>query len=285
MKVLINIQNNDNKCFLWCHVRHLNCKGRDLWRISKKDKEIDKNLNYDGIEFPVSKKDYSKIEVMNKININIFSYEDKIIYPVYLSDQSFEDVLDLLLVNSHYVYIKDFNRLMFSKTKCKNKEWFCKSCLQCFNSEKGLIEYGKDCLLINSGQRVRLEKGFMVFNNFNKMIPAPFKIYTDFEFLLKEVDSGIHNDFFSYTAKYQNHIPCSFAYKLVYVDDKYSKDVVLYRGKNVVYKFIQSIFNEYSYCRSGMKKYFNKNLIMSAEEEEFEKSEICWICSKLIEDN
>ena len=24
MKGLINIKNNDNKCFLWCHVRHLN---------------------------------------------------------------------------------------------------------------------------------------------------------------------------------------------------------------------------------------------------------------------
>ena len=50
--------------------------------------------------------------------------------------------------------------------------------------------------------------------------------------------------------------------------------------------FIQSTFNEYSYCRSVMKKHFNKNLIMSAEEEEqFEKSEICWICSKLIEND
>ena len=53
--------------------------------------------------------------------------------------------------------------------------------------------------------------------------------------------------------------------------------------KNAIYKFIQSIFNEYSYCRSVMKKHFNKNLIMSAEEE----SNICWICGKLIdiEDN
>ena len=24
IKGLINIQNNDNKCFLWCHIRHLN---------------------------------------------------------------------------------------------------------------------------------------------------------------------------------------------------------------------------------------------------------------------
>ena len=119
------------------------------------------------------------------------------------------------------------------------------------------------------------------------MIPAPFRIYADFECLLKEVDSGIHNHCFSYTAKYQDHIPCSFAYKLVCVDDKYSKDIALYRGKNSVYKFIQSIFNEYSYCKSVMKKHINKNLIMSAEkeEEEFEKSNICWICGKIIDDN
>ena len=91
------------------------------------------------------------------------------------------------------------------------------------------------------------------------MIPCPFKIYADFECLLKNVDIGINNDCFSYTTKYQDHIPCSFAYKLVRIDDKYSKDIVLYRERNAVYKFIQIIFNEYSYCRSVMKKHFNKN--------------------------
>ena len=122
MKGLINIQNNDSKCFLWYHVRYLNCNGKNLFRITKKDKKISKNLNYDGIESPISKKDYFKIEVMNKININVFSYEDKIIYPIYLSDQPFNNILDLLLINNHYILIKDFNRLMFNKTKSKNKK-------------------------------------------------------------------------------------------------------------------------------------------------------------------
>ena len=194
MKDLIDIQNNDNKCFLWCHVRHLNFKYKNLWRITKKDKEIAENLSYSNVDFPVSKNDYSKIEVMNKININVFSYEDKIIYPAYFSDQSFNDVLDLLLVCNHYVYIKDFNRLIFNKTKPKGKKWFCKCCLCCFSSEKVLFEHKKDCLMINGGQRVKLEKGFIEFNNFNKMIPAPFKIYADFECLLKDVDSRVHND-------------------------------------------------------------------------------------------
>ena len=57
-----------------------------------------------------------------------------------------------------------------------------------------------------------------------------------------------------------------------------------YRGKNAVYKFIQCIFKEYDYCRSVIKKHFNKNLVMTTEEnEEFERSNICWICDKLIE--
>ena len=49
---LINIQNNDNKC----HVRYLSCNDKNLWGMSGKDKEISENLNYSGIEFPVSKK-------------------------------------------------------------------------------------------------------------------------------------------------------------------------------------------------------------------------------------
>ena len=54
MKVLINIKNKDNKCFIWCHVRHLNHNGKNLLRISEKDKKISKGLNYSGVDFPVS---------------------------------------------------------------------------------------------------------------------------------------------------------------------------------------------------------------------------------------
>ena len=116
------------------------------------------------------------------------------------------------------------------------------------------------------------------------MIATPFKIYADFECLLKNADSGIHNDCFSYTSKYQYHVPCSFAYKLVRANDKYSKDLVLYRGKNAVLKFIQSIFKEYSCCKSVMKNHFNKNLVMTVDEEEkFERSNSCWICNKSID--
>ena len=58
----------------------------------------------------------------------------------------------------------------------------------------------------------------------------------------------------------------------------------MYRGNNAVLKFIKCILKEYGYCRSVMKNHFNKNLVITAEQnEEFERTNICWICGKLID--
>ena len=57
IKGLINIKNNDNKCFLWCHIRHLNLVERHPAGITKEDKNMVEDLNYEGIKFPISKKD------------------------------------------------------------------------------------------------------------------------------------------------------------------------------------------------------------------------------------
>ena len=82
-KGIINIKNKDQKCFLWCHVRHINPSKEHPERIRKidkklvkhitnpeeitqEDKEFISDLDYDGIEFPMQKKDFDKIEV--KIN-------------------------------------------------------------------------------------------------------------------------------------------------------------------------------------------------------------------------
>ena len=73
------------------------------------------------------------------------------------------------------MYIKVFNRLMFNKTKNKNKKYFCKSCLQCFSSKNVLNEHKKDCLLINKGENAKLEKGFIEFKNYSKQIPVFFQ--------------------------------------------------------------------------------------------------------------
>ena len=109
--------------FLWCHVRHFNLLNKHLERILKNDEKIAEELNYGEIEFPIHEKDFNKIEIKNNICINVFGYENELIFPIYISDQNFEDSMNLLLFidndKLHYVYIKDFNRFMFHRAKNK----------------------------------------------------------------------------------------------------------------------------------------------------------------------
>ena len=138
----------------------------------------------------MKEKDYNKIEVKNYICINVLGYENGLVFPIYVSDKEFEDLMDLLLLinddKSHYVYIKYFDRFMFHKTKNKNKKWLCKSCLQCFSSDSVLIKHKENCLSVNGKQS--LEKGITEFKNYFKQTPISFKIFADFECNLESVD-------------------------------------------------------------------------------------------------
>ena len=153
---------------------------------------------------------------------------------------------------SHYVYVKDFNRFMFSKTKNRNKKDFCKCCLQCVSNEQVLIEHRENCLMINGKQRVKVKSGSISFKSYFKQLPVPFKIYAGFECILKKVEcNSIECNFIgrdsnsSDTEKYQSHIPCSFTYKVVCIDNRFSKKLSFTEEKmlfiNSLHQFLVSI--------------------------------------------
>ena len=119
-KGLINLKNTDNECFRWCHIRHLHPLQRNPQRITARDKELVKTLDYSGVTFPVSIKDMDKIERQNKININVLGYSDGNPYPIRSSKEKYEDTLNVLLIvkegednqpdQKHFVYVKDVNQ-------------------------------------------------------------------------------------------------------------------------------------------------------------------------------
>ena len=129
-KGLINIKNNDQKCFLWCHVRHINPVEQHPGRIKKTSKRIASNLNYEGIEFPVQEKFFKKIEVRNNICNNVFGYENELIYPIFISKQTFENSIDLLLLIKNDSHIMSTLKILtyscFIKQKIKIKSGFVK---------------------------------------------------------------------------------------------------------------------------------------------------------------
>ena len=203
-KGLINPKNTDDKCFLWCHVRHLNPRKVHPERITGLDRESVKKLDYSGITFPVTINDIDRIEKQNKININLFGYDivKKSIYPVKISKEHYDDHLELLYIEGenelgeeiksgvrgvspcHYVYIKDFGRLMYNFTKHKGKKHFCMHCLQCFYSNESLAKHKVNCIVINGVQGIELPEKYIdkngiertpcvYFKNHHKGLPVP----------------------------------------------------------------------------------------------------------------
>ncbi|CAH3189460.1 unnamed protein product [Porites lobata] len=125
---------------------------KDPQRIKKSDREVLLDLDYDGIEFPISIKDYAKLQWKDTRN---------------------EEVLNLLLITEgkkkHNVLIKDSNSLLYNKTKHKERKHFWVHCLQCFSTEEILSNYKTNCMVINGQQSIRMpQKGnnMLQFQNY-----------------------------------------------------------------------------------------------------------------------
>ena len=151
-----------------------------------------------------------------------------------------------------------------------------------------------DCIAINGTQAVRMPEVYkdkngkeiipkVYFNNFKKMLPAPFVIYADFEALTEKIDSCQPSSDSSYTNTYQSHRSCSFAYKVVCIySKKYSKHLVLYHGQDAVEVFIQKMFSEVEDAQRVIRKEFNKPLVMTdRDEKSFQNSTVCNICKRI----
>ena len=119
-----------------CYLRHINPSKKYPERIKRIDKKLAEKLVYDEIEIPVQEKGFSKIEVKNNICINVFGYEDNLVFPIYISDQKFEDPLDLLLLiddnKSYYVTSKTLTDLCFTKQKIKTINGFVEAVYSVF---------------------------------------------------------------------------------------------------------------------------------------------------------
>ena len=142
-KGLLNIKNNkDDKFFMWCHIAYLFPeppvnKNRLSKYINPKN-----DVDYTGITFPVTINQIDKIiENLNKINFNIFTFEDeKYVLPLYISKNNYDKICDMLLIRkvidntikSHYVLITDLSKLLYNQNKTHKKVCYCRRCLQHF---------------------------------------------------------------------------------------------------------------------------------------------------------
>ena len=300
-KAIINMKNQDDKCFMWCVLRALNLKDRDNERIDNDLKSKVDILNMEGIQYPVSLRGIDRFEHLNpEISITVLGYnEEEKVYPLKVSKYTgCEHDIVLLLIKdgekSHYCLVKNISALLSSQINNNDhKRYFCLNCFNSFKSPDSLDKhkeycYNNECVKISMPP----PNTFLRFKNFRYSEKAPFAIYADFESLIKPMDNCDPDPNRSYTKKYQKHEPISFCYyikcfndtlcKEIFNDDTKRKQLNSYiktkpEDPDAIDVFIKWLEDDVKFLANIKPK---KMVFTKEDEKQFNMASDCWICGE-----
>ena len=128
-KGLINIKNKDQKCFLWCHVRHINPLKEHSERITKEDKKLVKDLDYHEIDSLYEKMILVRLKKRTTSALMYFVTKMGWFFQnTFQMEIHSESSMDLLFVTDgdklYYVYIKTLAELYITKQRIKTRNGF-----------------------------------------------------------------------------------------------------------------------------------------------------------------
>ena len=141
-KALVNIKNNDEKCFLWCVLFHFFSKNvkKGKQDLAESYLPYKKVFQFENIKFPITTKDVTKFEKINlkhDISINVYTYLRGKFGILRIAKEEKTKHIDLLLLERadtfHYVYITNLSRLVRPQiTKTKQTIHLCRKCFSHF---------------------------------------------------------------------------------------------------------------------------------------------------------
>ena len=275
-KSIVNIQNNDNYCFLWSILAHKDKIDNHRERVSHYENHFHE-LNQGDIQFPMKIKDIPTFERLNNLNINVFqiSANDKTLSPKYVNENYYDEQIDLLLYENHYCLIPNLHIF------CRNNEHYthlCRRCLNTFGDQTKLEKHMLRCTeqkVCNISQMHPNQK--IKHNDCYMKIDPPMWIAADYEcmnFLVNDNDND--ND------KLFVNKPVAIGYNIVKNPDydylNLEKDgYIKYFGEDCVEWFI----NEMLEIESHMKTYFKNELEFNLDTipENYDQT-TCWLCKK-----
>ena len=300
-KAIINMKNQDDKCFMWCVLRALNPKDKNTERIDNDLKNKVDTLNMEGIQYPVSLRGIDHFEHLNpEISITVLGYnKEEKVYPLKVSKYTGckHDIVLLLIKDgekSHYCLVKNMSALLSSQINNNDhKRYFCLNCFNSFKSPDSLDKhkeycYNNECVKISMPP----PNTFLRFKNFRYSEKAPFAIYADFESLIKPMDNCDPDPNRSYTKKYQKHEPISFCYyiecfnntlcKEIFNDDTKRKQLKSYiktkpEDPDVIDVFIKWLEDDVKFLANITPK---KMVFTKEDEKQFNMVSDCWICGE-----
>ena len=300
-KAIVNMQNEDNKCFLWCVLRALNPINKNAERIDGDLKSKENTVNMEGINYPVDLKSIKRFENQNPdISISVLGY-NKIekVYPLHISryekvERKYERKYKIVLLlikdeegNSHYCYVKNVSALLTTQlNKHKGKLIYCLNCFKGCETIEKLDKHKEYCSENGSAKpKMPAPETFIKFVNYLHGERAPFVVYADFESMLKPLDACKPDPNKSYTHKYQKHEPLSCSYYMKSFDESVYKSTLRFYTKeneedpdpiDVFISWLESDVNIISNLGNEPMR------ITEEEEEKFNQASNCWICGQLL---
>ena len=289
---IINMKNQDDKCFLWSVLRALNPKNNHPERVDSDLKSKVETLNMQGIRYPVNFRDIDRFEQQNpEISITVLGYnKDERVFPLKISKYTgCEHDIVLLLIKdgekSHYCLVKNISALLASQINShKGTSHICLNCFNGFKAPDSLNKHKEYCYNNECVKIVMPPPGtYLKFKNFRYSEKAPFAIYADFESLIKNMDSCDPDPNKSYTKKYQKHEPISFSYYIKSFNESVYKSRV--RGyvktkpedpdaMDVFIKWLEDDVKDIANIKP------KKMVFTEKDKKQFNKASYCWICGE-----
>ena len=285
---LLNIRNNDNKCFAYSVLAAMFPEKEHKQRQNKYKPNLHK-LNLDNIEFPMPLMDVPKFEKQNNIGINVFGFEKNKILPLYLSKIKTQKIIPLLLLTdgltSHYCLITNFHAFMarqFGKRN-HNRYKYCERCLHGFWNSTALEKHLDLC---GEHKAVHItmptEDSTNEFTNWHKTFSVPLVIYADTEAVSLKHDTCRQNPENSYTLNKETQNPCAIGFCAV--DKAGEKGYYSFEGEKCIEEFFQWLRENAKSISERKQKH--RRLIISDEERMrmIDQGTRCVICQRSLND-
>jgi hypothetical protein len=278
-KGIINIQNEDDKCFMWAVLAALHPAAKDPQRVSKY-KAYKDELDFEGIEMPFNVKDAKKFEKQNNKAIYIYALGDSVgeVSPLHLSIFHMEvcqgemESIDIGLYEGHYVWTKNISALL-SKSKGKNKTYLCRKCLHPFTSKEALDRHIPSCLHVGRIIMPDEKNRFISFKKHERRLISPVAIYGDFDCIIEppnELGQCMHR-------------ASGYCFRVVSRIPQVTSKTYLYRGTSeddVMKKFYNRIFKLNKEICAAVKNTEVEMEFTQEDETHFNEATHCHICKK-----
>ncbi|KAK3932353.1 hypothetical protein KUF71_012426, partial [Frankliniella fusca] len=267
-KCCLNIKSFDDRCFLYCLLLSLNLENVNVRRACVNPSillQFSDQLRMNGVKYPVTLNQISKVENMNKIAITVIGYRPSVgFFPLRTSKALLErdrKRIDLLYIKrscvgdeaeseadsdleildpetglredtspGHFVLIKNLDKLL---SKCKSKKhgskFICRNCWYQTGFSDLLREHEQHCLTM-ACQRIEFPKegkNLLAFKNHKALLMRPYLCIADFECFIRPNDS--------------QHIPFCVAYIILGEDGSPLSSLRVLFGEDCASKFLTEI--------------------------------------------